>query len=364
MPPSPHFNWIGTKLAVGAATADRLRGLAARQEAVVLDLAADGAALTAAIAAARAAGVKVWGWIETARDPAAAAAHPEWMHAPQHHEWLQAFPDFKAQGGAHPAVVSDWICVNNRAAFDYALARVVSLVQSAPPLDGLLLNDIQGPPAGCGCGNILCRSWDNSPGEKVAPTPYVTPDVYFSQVFWRACADALAASPERNLSPAQVVPILCGECELGIQMGPAFSPDDALGSCNGIRCGDVCASTYWPGMVRAFARERNGPDRIGLLTPYKLFGRDASLYGETAGWVAASLAHYRSIDPSARLTAVIQGWDVDAGEIEAQRIRAAEGGAGGLLVMEEPLDQSYRPLPLPEGYLPTVPPIMCGYCAA
>ncbi len=358
---SAGFTWFGRKLAAGDLTTERLGEFARQGEVVVLDLAADESTLREACAAARAAGVAIWGWIEVARDPAATASHPEWMHAPQHHEWLQAFPDYRAQGGAHPAVVADWICVNNRAAFEYAHARVCSLVQAAPPLDGLLLNDIQGPPAGCGCGNILCRSWDNSPGDKIAPTPYVMPDVYFSQVFWRACAESLSKLPTHPLSIDRVVPILCGECEIGIPMGKVFSPDDLLNNCRGINCSNVCSLHYWPGMVRAFAQDRGGPAAVGLLTPYKLFGRDMPLYGDTAAWVGASQTHYHTCDPVANLIAVIQGWDVSEDELSAQVAQAAENGAKGVLALEEPLDQSYHPLPLPPGYIPSVPPIMCGH---
>lgn len=355
------LNWCGRKPARATINTIRLREMAERAETLVLDLAAESALLHLTAAAAREHGVDVWGWIEVGRDPAAAGAHPDWMHAPQHHEWLQAFPDYRAQGGRHPALVSDWICVNNRKAFDYALKRVQTLVQAAPPLDGVLLNDIQGPPAGCGCGNILCRSWDNSPGDKIAPTPYTNPDLFFSEVFWRACADALAGHPEKPLPRERVVPILCGECEIGIPMGAAFSPDGVLNNCRGIDCSNVCSLHYWPAMVRAFAPERGGPSAVGLLTPYKLFGRDLSLYGSTAAWVQASLTHYHSCEPTARLTAVIQGWEVTAEELEAQTAQAVAGHADGLLILEEPLDQSYHPLPLPPGYVPAVPPSLCGH---
>ncbi len=355
------LSWRGRKPVLGTVDTARLREMAARAETLVLDLAVENALLQSIVASARELGVAVWGWVEVGRDPVAASAHPEWMHAPQHHEWLQAFPDYRAQGGTHPALVSDWICVNNRAAFEYALERVKTLVQNAPALDGLLLNDIQGPPAGCGCGNILCRSWDNSPGDKIAPTPYTNPDILFSEVFWRACADALAAHPEKPIPRNDVVPILCGECEIGITMGAAFSPDTELGNCRGILCSSVCSLHYWPAMVRAFSPERDGPASVGMLTPYRLFDRDLPLYGPPAAWIQASLAHYHACEPTARLTAVIQGWNVTAEEIEAQTAQAIAGAADGLLILEEPLDQSYRPLPLPPGYVPAVPPAMCGH---
>ncbi len=344
------------KIPAATATRSRLRQIQSRSEAVVMDLAAEHETLHKACETARSLGLPVWGWIEVGRDEAAAQAHPEWMHLPQHPEWLDAFPDWTAAGGGLLALVAPWICVNNRAAFAYALARVEALVRAAPPLDGLFLNDIQGPPAGCGCGNVLCRSWDNSPGEKVAPTPYETPDVFFSQVFRRACADALADA----LPIPGVIPIICGECEIGVQIGGVESPDQQRGTCRGITCSRPCAQVYWPGLVRALAADAGGTASVGLLTPYKLFDRDVPLYGGTAAWVGGLVAHYREYDPAARITAVVQGWDVTPEELGAQIEEAAENGAAGILILEEPLDQSWWPVAPPADYVPIVPPVMCG----
>lgn len=355
----PTLEWRARKIPVEEATKSRLRQSALRGEAVVFDLAAETEILRAASERARSVGVAVWGWIEVGRDEAAASAHPDWMHLPQHHEWLDAFPDWTSRGGGHKALVAPWICVNNRAVFDYALARVLALTAAAPLLDGLLLNDIQGPPAGCGCGNVLCRSWDNSPGEKIAPTPYADPDVFFPQVFWRACAEALAAAPANALPKSRIFPIICGECEVGITMGGVDSPDELRGTCRGIPCSRPCALVYWPGLVRSLAAQ-GGPERVGLLTPYKLFDRDTPLYGETAAWVGASVAHYREYDPAANLFAVVQGWEVTSDELADQIEQAAANGVAGTLVLEEPLEQSWWPVEPPEGYIPISPPALCG----
>lgn len=348
--------WRGRKILVWEATRAKLRQILLRGEAVVFDLANEPEVLRVVCERARKLGLSVWGWIEVGRDAAAAEAHPEWMHLPQHHEWLEDFPEWEASGGGYQALVAPWICVNNRAAFDYALTRVRSLVESAPRLDGLFLNDIQGAPVGCGCGNVLCRSWDNSPGEKIAPTPYQNPDVYFSQVFWQACVKSLSNS----LPKSAILPIICGECEIGVTMGGVESPDEQRGTCRGIACSRPCALVYWPGLVRSLATANGGPNQVGLLTPYRLFDRDTPLYGATGAWVGASVAHYREYDPEAKIVAVVQGWEVTPGEHAEQIEQAARGGATAILTLEEPLEQSWWPVPLPENYVPCIPPIMCG----
>ena len=143
-------------------------------------------------------------------------------------------------------------------------------------------------------------------------------------------------------------------------MGAVESPDEQRGTCRGIACSRPCALVYWPGLVRSLALEQNGPSSVGLLTPYKLFDRDVPLYGPTAAWVGASLSHYQEYDPNANLIAVVQGWDVTPEELGAQLEQAATHGAGGVLILEEPLEQSWWPLAPPNDYLPSIPPAMCG----
>src|SRR5579862_4038489 len=156
----------------------------------------------AAVLATRAAGLQAHGWLQVARDPDATALHPEWMHCPQHHEWLRRFPDYH---GAHPAVVAPYIGLNTEAAFRYALAKTVRKIRLASWAQRIWLADIQGPPMGCGCGNPCCRSWDNAPGPKLASTPYDRPEILFPLEFLSALAAML---PDTTL-----VPVLCPECE-------------------------------------------------------------------------------------------------------------------------------------------------------
>lgn len=269
------------------------------------------------------------GWWSAARDPEAAALHPEWMHAPQHHEWLRLFPDY---AGGHPALVWPWIGLGTRAPFDHELARFVAAAK-ASPYDTILLADIQGPPMGCGCGNPSCRSWDNAPGEKVAPSPYEVPEVLFPLEFFRAARRAL---PGRRL-----IPILCPECERGIELEGVADPDGPEGTnlCQGVGCVYPCSTEYWPRLLEAFRHET---DRIGLLLTVDGLERNHPVYGEPRAWAHRAHRHY-GLD----LTPCVEPVDAPA--------------SGDWIVLAT-YDQSCRPVAPPPGYEPSVPPIRCGLC--
>jgi hypothetical protein len=77
--------------------------------------------------------------------------------------------------------------------------------------DALFLNNVQGPPPGCGCGNLQCRSWYNARGDTVAPSPYEHQDTYFTALFMQAVQEQHPA--------LRVVPVLCAECERCVLFG-------------------------------------------------------------------------------------------------------------------------------------------------
>ena len=101
------------------------------------------AELVAAQPRVRDAGLDLYAWVRVGRDPAAADAHPEWLHVPQHDEWLDGK---QGKHGVYP-----WVCVNNREVFAHEKERLASLLQGVRGLAGVFVSDIQGPPAGCGC---------------------------------------------------------------------------------------------------------------------------------------------------------------------------------------------------------------------
>jgi hypothetical protein len=284
----------------------------------------------AAVAVAKEAGIMSTAWLSASRDPEAAMAHPDWMHAPQHHEWLQKFPGFT---GTHPALVASYIGLNTRSAFDYAIDKLSLILSANPWAETVYLSDIQGAPMGCGCGNPLCRSWDNAPGEKIAESPYNKPIILFPLVFWQTLQTRF---PERV-----IVPILCPECERGIVLDGVDDPDGPAGTnlCQGIPCVRPCALDYW---VRLLAAFRTATPRVGLLLLTRALEKDHSVYGEI-GWAKRAHRHYGE-----GLLATIEPEDAEKFEGDA------------LLCTDAP--QTAYPLAPPEGFVPKLPPIMCGYC--
>lgn len=307
------------------AVISRARSLGCTAVAWTLEaLSPDAARLTSA------AGLEVHGFLQLARDPLAAANHPEWMHCPQHHEWLRKFPDFT---GSHPAVVWPYIGLNTVAAFDYALNRAVELIGRAPDLRRIWLADLQGAPMGCGCGNPCCRSWDNAPGPKLASTPYNRPELLFPYEIYESICAAL---PGRD-----IVPVLCPECERSIDLDGVPDPDGPEGTdlCQGIPCGDVCTLQYFP---RLMTRFRANVHEIGLLLMVDSLEKRSPIFGEPRGWATRAHRHY-----GADLIPCIEPDDASAFD------RA-------LILSDAP--QDCRPEAPPVGYRAEVPPILCGYC--
>jgi hypothetical protein len=283
---------------------------------------------TKASLAANKANLRSEGWLSVARDVAAAEAHPEWLHAPQHHEWLRRFPEFTS---GHPALIGGWIGLNTKAASAHAINKATQLATQNPWMQRLFLTDLQGPPMGCGCGNPCCRSWDNAPGEKLAPTPYLTPEVLFPLVVFRELKKQINAA---------LLPILCPECERGVTIDGVEDPDGPAGTdlCQGIPCVRPCALDYWPRLLSAF---RSETPMVGLLTLTEALGKDHAIYGET-GWARHAHRHY--------------GTDL----LPTVERRDAANFEHCIIATDAP--QSCWPVAPPIGYTPEIPPILCGYC--
>ncbi len=103
-------------------------------------------------------GLALYYWIEIAHCPELADAHPEWMASLQGHaEWRRLFKDVPVPKPNIEVIKNyPWVPIMYQAAFDAHVIRVKRLLEGKPTAIGILVNDIQGSPSACGCGNPLC----------------------------------------------------------------------------------------------------------------------------------------------------------------------------------------------------------------
>ena len=128
--------------------------------------------------------------------------------------------------------------------------------------------------------------------------------------------------------------MLCEECENGLDVGKAKTPDALSGACHGIPCLHPCALDYYPGLIRSIS----SPTPVALLTLVKSLKRDRHEYGGPAAWVSAVVERYHQYAPDQNLFTVIEN-----NELTSAAIKQAElSGASGYLVAIKPIDQSWK----------------------
>ena len=269
-------------------------------------------------------------WIEIGRCPQLADEHPGWIASLQgHQEWRRLHPDFPQPKASEVVKCYPWVPILYREAFAAHLKRVERLLADRPPPVSLLLNDLQGPPTACGCGNPVCR-WTADYG----PIKTATTEGDDAAARFVAKVEALAGENIR------VIPIWTTECE------EHDVAKDAL--CAGVGCfKGIC----WKAYTKQLQPLAEQSPTIGALLLYKEFGQDTKAYREPAGWVGHAVRGFATMPPKhggkavepQRLIAVLQGWDVTAEQIAAQRTQAEAVGAGGFLVAFAKIDQSWSP---------------------
>lgn len=268
-------------------------------------------------------------WIEVARCPQLADAHPEWMASLQtHDEWRRFFPDAPKPGVDQVAKTYPWVPILCREPFAAQLDRVKSLLASKPKAAIVFLNDLQGAPSACGCGSPLCR-WTSDYGEKRTATPLGDD------------AAALFVNAVKKVVPASsVIPVWTTECE------KHDGADDGL--CAGVGCFDgIC----WKAYTKQLMPLQQTSEKLAVLVPFREFQRDLPRYGEKAGWVRHAIESFAKLPPqrggeevpASRLIAVLQGWDVKPEEVAAQVLRSQQSGAHGYIVAYARIEQSWQP---------------------
>ncbi|MBI1309809.1 hypothetical protein GC176_00765 [bacterium] len=277
----------------------------------------------------RRSGLALHYWVEVAHCRELADAHPDWMASLQGHtEWRRLFSDVPHPGDGEVVKTYPWVPILSKEPFDAQLQRIEELLADRPQPAGVFLNDLQGAPSACGCGNHLCR-WTSDYG-KLRTTMPLTND---------APAEFVAAI--RKLLPeAEVIPVWTTECE--------EHDGAANGLCAGVGCFKGICWKAWTEQLVPVARHS---ETLGVLLPYRAFQRDLPIYEEPAGWIAEALnsfqdmpARYREAGvPASRLLAVLQGWNVADRQIAQQVTAAAESGAAGHIIAYTEIEQGWKP---------------------
>jgi len=308
--------------------------------AVVLDDRPKATAYRRAAQALAAAGLDLYYWIEVARNAEFADAHPDWMASlGVHADWHERFPKTLLPKPGEVAKAYPWTPIGYRQAYDAHLARIAELLARAPgDYRGILLNDVQGGPASCGCGNLQCR-WAIDYGVTATADKLAGDDVA-----------ARFADDVRKLAPGKLVtPVWMTECEHRDLPADRRPQGKTTGYCGGVGCSQGTCPKAFTKQWRALVDDHEGP--VALLAIHKELGRDGPEYGGAAGWVGQAVDYLDETLPMnggkklprERLWLVVQGYDLPADDVAAARQAAAKTGAGAVFVAQTRIDQSYEP---------------------
>jgi hypothetical protein len=304
--------------------------------ALILDERFEASLYVKAADAMRANSLDLYYWIEVGRNPAFADAHPQWMASfGMHEDWRRLFPDARQPKEDEVIKVWPWTPIYYQEAFDAHLARIQKLLTLVPKnYRGLLLNDLQGGPSACGCGNLQCR-WAIDYGVPSTAKVISAPNV----------ASRFVAEVEKLSGGKTVIPVWTTECEQQ-DMAPdkVTAKDFSTGYCGDVDCFNTCRTKFNEQWTALHATHL-GP--TGLLLLHKEFQRDRKEYGVPANWLSFALEYVDQQKPQStprhKLWLVVQGYDVTIVEEAAARTAARQSGAGAILVARTRIDQSFEP---------------------
>jgi hypothetical protein len=281
-------------------------------------------------------GVDVYYWIEVGRNVKFATEHPDWMASlGMHDDWQRQFPKVRQLGKDEVVKAWPWTPIAYRDAFDAHIARIKRLLARVPSTHrGLLLNDLQGGPSSCGCGNLQCR-WAID-----YHVPATAKKLDGHDIAAKFIKKVAALAPDK-----QIIPVWTTECELhDLALEKQHPPTWTTGHCGDVDCMDNCFARFveqWNGLQQT----QRGP--VALLALHKEFRRDRSEYGPTPGWInhAVKYINRKELKPPAdgELWVVVEGFGVEAADEMAARRAANQAGADTVLVARIHIDQSYDP---------------------
>lgn len=276
-------------------------------------------------------GLEHYGWVEVARNPKLAAAHPKWMASlGSHEDWLKRFPNSPQPGVDEVAKAFPWVPISYKETFEAHLRRIDGLLKELPDTSkGLLLNDLQSGPGSCGCGNLLCR-W--AVDYHVRPTATKLEGDYTAAKF--------VAEVRKRAGKRVVIPVWTTECE-EVDL-PANKREGKSGT--GL-CGTVpCATGGCPGSFSsqwsALLSMHDGP--VGLLALHTALQRTRPEFGGGPQWVTNAIAYPNQTVPAykGKTIAPERLWVVVE---ESARDVALKAGVGAVIVARAKIEQSYEP---------------------
>lgn len=276
-----------------------------------------------------AAKLELYYWIEVARCPTLADEHPKWMASQQTHaQWRRLFSNTPTPKQEEVVKTYPWVPILSRETFTAQLDRLKGLLEKVPPATGVFLNDLQGAPSACGCGNSQCR-WTSDYGKRRSTVPlgFDAAALFIGEI-------------QKMLPRTKVIPVWTTECE---------EHDGAKdGLCAGVGCFDgIC----WKSYTAQLAPVEQICPLLGVLATYKAFNRNSPLYDQQAGWIQHAVKSFETMPrkhrlapiEASRLITVLQGWDVDASEIEAQVQIAELSHVRGYIIAYSKIEQGWEP---------------------
>jgi hypothetical protein len=282
--------------------------------------------------AAERAGLALWPWIEVARDPALADAHPEWMASlgKHHDDWRRRFPSAPRPKAGEVVKVWPWVPIGYTPAFAAQAQRVRALLADLPGAwAGVLVNDLQAAPSSCGCGNDQCR-W---------ALDYGAPATAEKEPGDDAAARFVAALHERHPGKP-VVPVWVTECQVADLPGAPGS----TGLCGDVHCAQ---GDCWPRYVRqwnALLARTDGPIALALWP--QTFQRDPVRWNSEARALFETPPRNGTPLRPERTVAVVQAWQMPEAAVEGVLARVNQTAAQWVVAVDV-IDQSWQPRIVP-----------------
>jgi hypothetical protein len=290
-------------------------------------------------AAARRVGLAAYLWIDVGRNPRLADRHPEWIAGMgMHEDWRRLFPDAPRPKAGERIGVYPWTPIWYREVLeDRRQAILRQLRGRTEGLSGVFLNQVQGSPSACGCGNDQCR-WTVDYRMQGGP-----------ETVEEAPAAHLISLLEKELPGVAWIPVWVPECE-EVDMGPG-----STGYCGTVGC---FKGLCWKESTRELEPLVSGP--MAVLLARDLFHRHLARYDPQGGWWHVGLRELEEIPPRnghpglarGRVTTVVEGRPGAGPREKGVCDRALEAGAGGVLVSEIALDESWEPRIIPAARKP------------